>query len=198
VLEAADCVFVERFELAGVLEHRIRPRRPIPGCKILLRLCSYFTSRAASQDSNLAENEMLTNRFPWSLMASAVAIVCLSALAGWADEWKGSYSNSRGDKKGDSIISFYKKGLSDGDWDGFAIFDLEISKDKSTRTWTHYAKIDDKSTKFYKVTAKKMGESFVVSYEVYRREVIKGKLAEARELLYKGTGTFMALPDKAE
>jgi hypothetical protein len=136
------------------------------------------------------------------LVRISLAVGLVTAVLGdvelRAEEWKGSYANSKGDKITDSTITFNKNGLSDGDWDGFAIFDLEISKDKTTRTWAHYAKFGDNQMKLYKVTAKKKGNTYSVSYEVHKRLVVQGKLQDGAELLYKGNGTFTAAPEKKE
>ena len=141
---------------------------------------------------------MIVKRLVRISLAVGVMTAVLGNVELRADEWKGSYANSKGDKINDSTISFYKNGLSDGDWDGFEIFDLEISKDKTTRTWTHFAKVGENQMKVYRVTAKKKGNTYSVSYEVHKRLVVQGKLQDGAELLYKGDGTFTATPEKKE
>jgi hypothetical protein len=132
------------------------------------------------------------------LFAVALVFIFLDGHRGWAEEWKGSYANSQGAKVANSTITFYKKGLSDGDWDDFLICNLTISKDKTVRTWMHYANSGKNEMKVYKVKAVKKGDGYLVSYEVYKHAVIQGVLAESGELLYKGSGSFTATPMKAD
>jgi hypothetical protein len=149
----------------------------------------------------LAKNSML--------VAAALALWFLALVGGVAraadgdqfvGTWHGSYSNSKGDKVGESTITIKRSAGGDltGDWDGYNVASAEVSG--NTVTWTCASKAKapgPKDVNGYYMKAKLAGGKLHVDYTAVSGALIIGDVISAQpegksteKVEYTGSGDF--------